>query len=88
MNSFQLMRLDTSLESLIGVGRSESVSDLNKELLSSTCRSVSGLRGRHSYGGDSDISISKPFGLGKKKIVYIICLKFSELFYISQLLWN
>lgn len=88
MNSFQLMRLDASLESLIGVGRSESVSDLNKELLSSTCRSASGLRGRHSYGGDSDISISKPFGLGKKKILLVVCLKFSKLNSISQLLWN
>lgn len=59
------MRLDASLESLIGLGRSESVTDLNNELLSASGRSAA-LRGRHSFGGEGDVAApSKPFGLGK-----------------------
>lgn len=69
------MRLDTSLESLIGVGRSESVTDLNNELLSSSRTST--MRTRHSFAADGEMP-SKPFGLGMN-LPYVYKFFFSYL---------
>lgn len=54
------MRLDMSSESL-NMSRSESVTELNSELLSTP----SSIRSRSSFSKDPDISPSKSFGLGK-----------------------
>ncbi|XP_070494506.1 kinesin-like protein KIF13A isoform X4 [Chironomus tepperi] len=83
-NFSQIMRFDTSMENLIGIGRSESYVDLNnsdfaKTLLGSSnnlfAASTGNARGRHSFSGKSTTedplnANSKPsFGLGSITIL-------------------
>lgn len=53
------MRLDGSIDAL-NMSRSESVSELNSELLNGSTLQ----RPRTSYGKDPDVTPTKPFGLG------------------------
>lgn len=53
------MRLDGSIDAL-NISRSESVSELNSELLNGSTL----LRPRTSFGKDADVTPTKPFGLG------------------------
>lgn len=60
----QLMRLDGSIDAL-NMLRSESVSELNSELLNGSTL----LPARTSFGKDPDVTPTKPFGLGMLRIM-------------------
>lgn len=74
------MRFDTSMESLIGIGRSESFVELNNQTVSSTYSLFStpgNTRSRQSFSGKSsaedplnaNLNIGKPFGMGKSPVI-------------------
>lgn len=64
------MRLDGSIDAL-NISRSESVTELNSELLGGGSTL---LRGRSSFGKDPEVTPTKPFGLGMYfSVVVAIC---------------
>lgn len=69
----QLMRLDGSIDTL-NMSRSESVSELNSELLNGSTL----LRPRTSFGKDPDATPTKPFGLGM--LIYLFYFLFMNIY--------